>query len=246
MPLPPYWLVMPAAGRGERLGAGIPKQYLALLGRPMLEWSLTPFLSDPGCRGAVVVIAADDLRWRAMRPRLTRPVHEAAGGATRAESVASGLAALHRSGAVDHDWVLVHDAARPCVTASEIDALRAAVGADPLEAGGLLALPLTDTLKRSDAGEGAQRSADTLPRGSLWRALTPQMFRLGALRQALQVAAREGRSPTDEAQAIEWQGTAPRLVPGEATNLKVTTQADIALAEAILATRHPALSGERP
>jgi 2-C-methyl-D-erythritol 4-phosphate cytidylyltransferase len=228
---------MPAAGRGERLGAGLPKQYLTLLGRPMLEWSLAPFLADADCRGVVVAVAAGDMHWSALRPRLSRPVREATGGATRADSVASGLAALRAARAQDDDWVLVHDAARPCVTAAEIDALRAAVVADPRASGGLLAVPLSDTLKRGDAAHGATRSEGTLPRESLWRALTPQMFRLGALEAALVAAAREGRSPTDEAQAVEWQGGAPRLVAGEATNLKVTTQADVTLAEAILASR---------
>ncbi|MFM7708787.1 MAG: 2-C-methyl-D-erythritol 4-phosphate cytidylyltransferase, partial [Gammaproteobacteria bacterium] len=130
------------------------------------------------------------------------------------------------------------------VTPAEIAALRAAVDADPRSAGGLLALPLAATLKRGDAAHGALRSADTLSRESLWRALTPQMFRLGALQRALAAAVRDGRSPTDEAQALEWQGLAPRLVAGEATNLKVTTQADVTLAEAILASR--ALDAPRP
>ena len=241
MPLPPYWLVMPAAGRGERLGAGLPKQYLTLLGRPMLEWSLAPFLADADCRGVVVAVAAGDIHWPDVRARLSRPVREATGGATRADSVASGLAALRTARAGDDDWVLVHDAARPCITPAEIDALRAAVAADPQASGGILAVPLADTLKRGDAAHGALRSEGTLPRESLWRALTPQMFRLGALQQALAAAARDGRNPTDEAQAIEWQGVAPRLVSGEATNLKVTTQADVVLAEAILAARPQAL-----
>jgi len=218
----------------------------------MIEWSLAPFLADAACRGVVVVAATGDIHWSALRARLSRPVREAVGGATRADSVASALAALRGARVGDDDWVLVHDAARPCVTTAEIDALRAAVGADPQAAGGLLALPLADTLKRGDAAHGALRSAGTLSRESLWRALTPQMFRLGALQRALEAAARDGRNPTDEAQALEWQGLAPRLVAGEATNLKVTTQADVTLAEAILAsrvgvgTRAAAVSGVRP
>lgn len=232
----PYWLVMPAAGRGERVGAGLPKQYLPLAGRPMIEWSLAPFIDDPDCRGIVVAVAPDDARWPAVRAGLGHKVHEAAGGATRADSVRAGLEALSAAGAEDPDWVLVHDAARPCVTAEEIAALRTAVlgtGA----AGGLLALPLADTLKRGEAVEGGARSAATVPRESLWRALTPQMARLGALRTALDAASTAGRSPTDEAQSLEWQGKAPRLVPGRATNLKVTTADDARLAEAILRVR---------
>lgn len=234
----PYWLVMPAAGRGERLGAGIPKQYLPLAGRPMVEWSLTPFLGDPECRGLVLALAADDARWPASRARLGRAVHETKGGATRADSVRAGLAALGEAGAADDDWVLVHDAARPCVTAAEIRALRSAVLAADGASCGILALPLADTLKRGDIGaDGAVRSVATLPRESLWRALTPQMARLGALRDALDAAAEAGHSPTDEAQAMEWQGAAPVLVPGASTNLKVTTADDVRLAEAVLAAR---------
>jgi 2-C-methyl-D-erythritol 4-phosphate cytidylyltransferase len=234
----PYWLVMPAAGRGERLGADIPKQYLPLAGRPMVEWSLTPFLGDPECRGLVLALAADDARWPASRARLGRAVHETKGGATRADSVRAGLAALGEAGAADDDWVLVHDAARPCVTAAEIRALRSAVLAAEGASCGILALPLADTLKRGDIGaDGVVRSVATLPRESLWRALTPQMARLGALRDALDAAAEAGHSPTDEAQAMEWQGAAPVLVPGASTNLKVTTADDVRLAEAVLAAR---------
>ena len=204
----------------------------------MLEWALAPFVDDPDCHGIVVAVAAADAHWPRLRARLGRPVREARGGATRSDSVRAGLEALSAAGAAAADWVLVHDAARPCVTAAEIAALRAAVAADADgAAGGLLALPLADTLKRGAAAGGTVRSAATLPRESLWRALTPQMFRLGVLRDALHAAVASGRSPTDEAQAVEWQGRAPRLVAGESTNLKVTTPGDAALAEAILAGR---------
>ncbi len=234
----PYWLVMPAAGRGERVGADIPKQYLPLAGRPMLEWSLAPFIDDPGCRGLTVALAADDAFWPASRARLGRAVREARGGATRADSVRAGLADLMDAGVRDEDWVLVHDAARPCVTAGEINALRTAVLAEPGVSSGILALPLADTLKRGERGMGdTVHSVATLPRESLWRALTPQMARLGTLRAALDAAAAAGRSPTDEAQALEWQGAAPILVPGASTNLKVTTRGDARLAEAMLVAR---------
>jgi 2-C-methyl-D-erythritol 4-phosphate cytidylyltransferase len=238
LPSAPYWLVMPAAGRGERVGGGIPKQYLPLAGRAMIEWSLAPFLEDPQCAGLVLALAADDALWPASRARLGRSVQEARGGATRAASVRAGLAALGEAGAAADDWVLVHDAARPCITAAEIRALRAAVLAADGASCGILALPLADTLKRGDAGpDRAVRSVETLPREALWRALTPQMARLGALRAALDAAAAAGRSPTDEAQAMEWQGAAPMLVPGAATNFKVTTADDMRLAEAVLAAR---------
>jgi 2-C-methyl-D-erythritol 4-phosphate cytidylyltransferase len=155
-------------------------------------------------------------------------VSTVAGGAQRADSVLAGLESMRTD---DDEWVLVHDAARPCVCAAEIDALLEAAGSD--EVGGLLAVPLADTLKREAAG----RVCETPSRDSLWRALTPQMFRLGALRAALQAARDAGRSPTDEAQALEWQGRRPRLVIGSALNLKITTAADLLLATAILSQR---------
>lgn len=234
----PYWLVMPAAGRGERVGAERPKQYLPLAGRTMIEWSLAPFVRDPDCRGIVVALAPGDPFWAASCADLGRPVIEAVGGATRAESVAAGLAALAAAGADDDDWVLVHDAARPCVSVEEIAALRAAVQTTDDALCAILALPLADTLKRGEPrSDGRVHGVVTLPRESLWRALTPQMARLGALRAALAAAAADGRSPTDEAQALEWRGSMPLLVPGASTNLKVTTLSDARLAAAILAAR---------
>jgi 2-C-methyl-D-erythritol 4-phosphate cytidylyltransferase len=140
--------------------------------------------------------------------------------------------ALAAVAGADEDWVLVHDAARPCLTRTDLDLLLAALADDPV--GGLLAAPLSDTLKRTDQ---AGRIADTPARDSLWRALTPQMFRLGILRDALNAATQAGRAPTDESQAIEWHGHAPRLVAGRPDNLKITSPADLALAAAVLAQR---------
>ena len=230
-----YWLVMPAAGRGKRLGADRPKQYLNLLDRSMIEWSLDVFLQDAACRGGVVAVAPEDPDWPQVRSRLARQVIEAPGGAQRSDSVRQALETLRTSGAADEDWVLVHDAARPCVTHGEVQALLQAVaaGAD----GGLLALPLADTLKRTEAAHAVPCAQETVPREALWRALTPQMFRLGPLLMALRACASAQRVPTDEAQAMEWQGLRPRLVTGESTNLKVTTLADLALAESILHRR---------
>lgn len=251
MERPPYWLVMPAAGRGKRLGADIPKQYLTLAGRSMLEWSVQPFLADSRCQGLVVALAAGDAHWPAVRARLARVPIDAVGGEERADSVRAALQQLQASGVAAEEWVLVHDAARPCVSAAEIDALLSAVGsvAEPLTgragtlAGGLLALPVTDTLKRDRSGAGLATSRETVAREGLWRALTPQMFRLGALLSALDAARAAGRRPTDEAQAMEWQGAEPLLVAGEATNIKVTTAQDRALAEGILAARGAAAHG---
>ena len=203
---PRYWLVMPAAGRGKRLGGTVPKQFLTVAGRPLIAWALQPFFDDPRCAGVMLAIAPDDADWLGIRSSLPRPVLETTGGAERADSVRLALQALLARGAQATDWVLVHDAARPCVSNAEIKALVDAVvahvetgsSAGDLRAGGLLAVPLADTLKR-----GRSRSEATVPRDGLWRALTPQMFRLGDLLQALQQAESEGRKPTDEAQAME-------------------------------------------
>lgn len=242
MNLPQYWLVMPAAGRGKRFGAPLPKQYLPLAGRSMLEWSLEIFLTDTACRGAVLALSPGDERWPQVRARLVGSIIEAPGGAERSDSVRQALEALRIHGAGEADWVLVHDAARPCVTRAEVNALLQGVAREssvqpgPLD-GGILALPLADTLKRGVNEAGSTVSAETVPREGLWRALTPQMFRLGALLAALRAAVASNRLPTDEAQAMEWQGAKPRLVTGESTNLKVTTVADLALAEGILQAR---------
>ncbi|MEZ5488160.1 MAG: 2-C-methyl-D-erythritol 4-phosphate cytidylyltransferase [Steroidobacteraceae bacterium] len=230
-----YWLIIPAAGLGQRLGAGLPKQYLEVAGRCLLEWALAPFLADPRCMGVVLSLAADDRWWPGLRARLSRGVLEARGGAERSDSVRQALELL--AGRVaDDPWVLVHDAARPCVSRQEIDALLGAVADHP--DGGLLALPLADTLKRADAVAGNPPVvARTESRKGLWRALTPQAFRLRPLLAALQAAAQAGRVPTDEAEAIEWAGLGrPLLVAGSASNLKVTTPADLALVTRLLTT----------
>ena len=230
-----YWLVIPAAGIGQRLGANLPKQYLEVHGRSLLEWSMSAFASDERCEGLVVSLAPGDPWWPVVRSRLSRPVIEAIGGAERSDSVRLALERL-AARVVDDPWVLVHDAARPCVERAEIDALLAGVGAHP--DGGLLALPLADTLKRQAEGQGPATVDRTEPRAGLWRALTPQVFRLRRLLEALRAAARDGRVPTDEAQAIEWAGLGrPLLVAGAAANVKVTTPADLALVSTILATR---------
>jgi 2-C-methyl-D-erythritol 4-phosphate cytidylyltransferase len=227
-----YRLVMPAAGSGQRFGPDLPKQYVPLLGRTVIEWSLAPFLADERCQGAVVAIASTDDRFGRLAVARDPRVAAVTGGAQRPDSV---LAALESMRAADDEWVLVHDAARPCITREDIDALVDQAGSD--STGGLLAVPLADTLKRETGG----RATETPPRDALWRALTPQMFRLGALRSALRAARAAGRTPTDEAQALEWHGLQPRLVAGSALNLKITTATDLLLASAILSQR-----GERP
>ncbi len=223
-----YWLVMPAAGIGRRFGAQRPKQYAPLCGRTVIEWALAPFLSDARCAGVVVALAAGDPYWSDIAPA---GVMTAAGGAERSHSVRSGLAAL-AARAGEADWVLVHDAARPCLGRADLDRLLGELHTHPV--GGLLATPAADTLKRADRDGCA---CETVDRGGLWRALTPQMFRYGALREALDRAHQAGHGPTDEAQAMEWRGAHPKLVAGSAANLKITSMADLALAAALLESR---------
>ncbi len=216
---------MPAAGVGRRFGTDRPKQYAPLCGRTVIEWALDPFLSDPRCAGAVVALSRNDSYWTAIAPPT---VLVAAGGQERSHSVRNGLTML-RDRATPDDWVLVHDAARPCLPRQDLDRLLEDLGGHPV--GGLLATPAADTLKRADGSRQVQQTVD---RAGLWRALTPQMFRYGRLCEALDRAHAAGRSPTDEAQAIEWLGDAPRLVEGAAANLKITSAADLAIAAALL------------
>ena len=223
-----YWGVLPAAGTGRRFGGTLPKQYAPLVGRTVIEWSLQPLLTDVRCLGVAVALASDD-QWfggLSVASHHGSRLISTAGGAERCESVLAGLLALP---AAEADWVLVHDAARPCLTGAELDALLARVEGHAV--GGLLALPLADTLKQADA---AGQIVATLPRQSLWRAQTPQMFRHGVLVNALRQALARGERPTDEAQAIEALGHSPLLVEGRSTNLKVTNAADLALAQALL------------
>jgi 2-C-methyl-D-erythritol 4-phosphate cytidylyltransferase len=225
-----YWLVVPAAGGGRRFGGGVPKQYLPLAGRSLVEWSVAPFLGDQRCRAIVVAISPED-RWFEHLPLARHPrVTTVSGGKERGDSVRLALQGLP---AADGDWVLVHDAARPCVSAAEIDALLAGVAAD--DVGALLAVPVADTLKRCEQG----RASSTEDRTALWRAMTPQMFRVGVLRSALAQASSAGRLPTDESQAVEWLGHQPRLVRGSVRNIKVTEPGDLALAEFMLGQGSP-------
>jgi 2-C-methyl-D-erythritol 4-phosphate cytidylyltransferase / 2-C-methyl-D-erythritol 2,4-cyclodiphosphate synthase len=236
-----YWLVMPAAGAGRRFGGDTPKQYARLLGRSVIEWALAPFLADPRCAHAVVVIADGDRSWPGIAARLSSDrVSAAAGGVERSESVRRGLAALGQRARAD-DWVLVHDAARPCLDPNDLERLIAAACGH--RSGGLLAARAADTLKEAPPGEAAPAAAHTLDRSRLWRALTPQMFRFGALCAALDAAHAAGRFPSDEAQALEWQGERPLLIEAAAGNLKLTTGEDLELAAAVLGAR-AARSGE--
>ena len=220
-----YFALIPAAGVGARMAAGGPKQYLALGGKPMLRYALDAFLGSALVAHTYVVVSADDGRIDALLPAAGVTVLRC-GGATRMETVLNALRALEGIIGAD-DWVLVHDAARPGLTPALIDKLIAGVGADPV--GGLLALPVVDTVKRAAPGALA-----TVARDGLWLAQTPQMFRYRLLSEALG-AAPDANAITDDASAVEALGLAPKLVEGHPRNLKVTLPADIAIAEMYLA-----------
>jgi 2-C-methyl-D-erythritol 4-phosphate cytidylyltransferase len=222
------WCVVPAAGRGTRVGGDCPKQYLPLSGRPLIEHTLQRLAAHPRIAGLMVVLGAGDVRWPGTSTLDGTPVRTAIGGAERCDSVLAGLDALPAS-VGEGDFVLVHDAARPCVRLADIERLIERAGAAE---GGLLGAPLRDTLKHADDAGHSER---TEPRDRRWRAFTPQMFRRGALAAALRDAARRGVQVSDEAMAMELSGHAPLLVEGAEDNIKVTTAADFALAEFLLA-----------
>ncbi|MCB5191808.1 2-C-methyl-D-erythritol 4-phosphate cytidylyltransferase [Methylobacillus arboreus] len=221
-----FHVLIPAAGTGSRMGSELPKQYLPLLGKPLVHHALSLFAAASRISAVHVVISPDDDLWAQYSVDFGAKVFvHWLGGATRAATVLNGLEAI--AGQVEpDDWILVHDAARPGLSHAMLERLLDALQDDAV--GGLLAIPLADTLKRADA---AQRVASTEPRDGLWQAQTPQMFRYQLLKQALQ---QSGGAPTDEAQAVEALGFSPKLVPGELRNLKITYPQDLQLAQAIL------------
>ena len=220
-----FHALIPAAGFGSRMESQLPKQYLPLLGRPILHWALEVFLNHSRIDSVILVLSPEDDLWAKnalQHPKLTVLN---CGGETRAESVLNGL---HASEDIaSEDWILVHDAARPGLTAGMLNHLLDELADDSV--GGLLAIPVADTLKRAD---NAGRVANTEPRENLWRAQTPQMFPYALLKEALIKAS---EAPTDEAQAVEALGHKPKLVTGQLRNMKVTYAQDLALLEAIIA-----------
>ncbi len=224
--------VVPAAGRGERFetpAAGrSPKQYAELCGATVIEWSLRALLAEPRIEKVVVVLAADDGRWSELAVSSNPKLLTAIGGAGRQDSVMNGLKRLGTLAAPD-DWVLVHDAARPCLDRDDVRSLIEAL--DAAGCGAVLAAPVVDTVKRERDG----LVGETVDRAGLWRALTPQVFGLAALERALEEAVRLGIQVTDEAQAMERLGFRARLVPGSPFNIKVTRTADLAAAGANIA-----------
>ena len=229
---PRYFALIPAAGVGARMGATSPKQYLKIGGKPMLRHTLDAFLSSELIAHTFVVVSPDDPYIDTVAPNHGVTILRC-GGASRMESVRNGLAVLANT-LSGPDWVLVHDAARPGLTAELIEKLITGTGDHP--AGGLLALPVVDTVKRGIDGE----ACGTVPRNGLWLAQTPQMFRYELLRDAL-AAVSDPNSITDDASAVESLGLSPKLVEGHPRNLKVTLPDDIRIAEMYLAVSHPEL-----
>jgi 2-C-methyl-D-erythritol 4-phosphate cytidylyltransferase / 2-C-methyl-D-erythritol 2,4-cyclodiphosphate synthase len=227
------WAIVPAAGRGTRFASTAgspPKQYAPLLGSVVLQWSLRALLAEPRVHAVVVAVAPDDTHWAGIAAALNHPkLQTTTGGASRQETVTNGLDFLSERAAAD-DWVLVHDAARPCLNSTDLGALLDAVGAGDTagavnSVGAVLAVPIVDTVKRELAEHVA-----TVDRRGLWRALTPQVFAFAVLRHALKEAALAGVAVTDEAQAVERMGLQPALVQGSPFNVKVTSAADLDLA----------------
>lgn len=227
-----YFAIVPAAGSGSRMGQSTPKQYSPLLGKPLIWHTLSTLCDHPSIAQVYVVLSPSDtiwasFDWSAFNGRLT-PLY--CGGEQRADSVRNALRVLHgpQHHVREDDWVMVHDAARACLSTDHLNALIQQLGHD--DVGGLLAVPVADTVKRADSH---QRCAETVPRDGLWQAQTPQMFRYAVLRGALDRA----RNVTDEASAVEAVGLQPKLVAADMTNLKVTWPLDLHMAELILRDR---------
>jgi len=222
------WAIVPAAGSGARMMAEIPKQYLKIYDKTILEHTLLALLNSVELDGVVVCLADGDQAFQQLKVSKHKKIKTTVGGKTRALSVLNGLKYLESELAHD-DWILVHDAARPCIKLGMVDKMIHQLESDPV--GGILAILTTDTLKR------ASRSgmvAETIDRGDVWHAQTPQMFRHKVLLDSIHGALLEDVQITDESSALEWAGYTPKLIQGDATNLKVTTPEDLTMAEFLL------------
>jgi 2-C-methyl-D-erythritol 4-phosphate cytidylyltransferase len=229
------WVIIPAAGIGQRMGGSRPKQYLELLNRPVLSHALFRLAQLPDVRSVTVALHQQDHYWPGIDKPENLKLHTVAGGNERCHSVYNAILSLAGQ-AQDSDWVLVHDAARPCVRVADIVKLLQALQDNPV--GGLLALPLTDTVKKAGADGSVEA---TLQRDTLWRAQTPQIFRYALLKSALEQSLANALLVTDEAQAVEFAGHRPRLVAGSADNIKITAPGDLRLAELYLRMQAEAL-----
>lgn len=224
---PAYWIVVPAAGIGARMGAGCPKQYLPLVGKTVIEHTLERLLALPNIAGIYLVLGADDNYWNDLSLAQNNRIHRVSGGAERCDSVLNALEQLCNN-ACTNDWVLVHDAARPCIHVQSVLHLIEQVKNHPV--GGILGVPVSDTLKQVNNSI----VDSTVDRRLLWQAQTPQMFRLGLLRNCLQRGLREGKLITDESSALESYGHQPLMVQGRSDNIKITRPEDLAIAAMLL------------
>ena len=229
---PSIWAVIPAAGIGQRMRSDIPKQYLPLAGSTVIENTIHRLLAASQVKGLSISLRHDDQYWDGVNIESSKPVIRAEGGAERCDSVLNAMEALadYDDFNIDNDWVLVHDAVRPCVRLDDLD--RLIEQATSNESGGLLALPVRDTMKRASESQSVQVTVD---REGLWHALTPQLFPYRALWEALIKAMEEGVTVTDESSAMEHAGYAPKLVEGHEDNIKITRPNDLRLAELFIA-----------
>ena len=238
------WAVIPAGGRGLRFGSLVPKQYITVAGRPLLDHVLAAFLKPRVFKAVVVPVPTDDYRFNELASSDDNRVHAIMGGAERADSVRAGLDWIHEQGAGEDDWVFVHDAARPLITQIELQGLLELLDLSSCP-GVVLGVPAADTLKRVDqispcSEESNSCIAETVNRAGLWHAMTPQVFRLGELSHALLSAKQKGFMVTDESQAMEAIGRPPWLIRGRRTNVKLTYPEDLELIEALLSAREEA------
>ena len=221
------WGIIPAAGSGSRMNSEIPKQYLTIDGRTVLDHSISRLLASPQVSGVCVALSADDSRWPSSDYAADPKVITVVGGTERHHSVRNALKRLDALNVGDA-WVLVHDAARPCLSQDDLSSL---IDQVQDKSGGLLACPVVDTLKKSDVTGSV---LETVDRQVLWRAMTPQMFRLQALKKAIDQAEKKGLLITDDAGAMELFGVKPKLIEGSAQNIKITRPEDLWMAEMIL------------
>ncbi|VAW53763.1 2-C-methyl-D-erythritol 4-phosphate cytidylyltransferase [hydrothermal vent metagenome] len=228
------WAIVPAAGIGKRMQSTIPKQYLLLNERTVLECTINTLLQNKNIKGLAIALQADDVYWADVKIDSNKPVLKTAGGNERADSVLNAIEELfgYKEFNAEADWVMVHDAVRPCLRQQDIDKLVNEVGQDGN--GGLLALSVRDTMKRQKAGGSSSIVEETVERENLWHALTPQYFPAISLKTALQKAQQEHLTITDESSAMELAGFSPKLVQGHEDNIKITQPDDLRLASLYL------------
>ncbi len=227
-----YWAIIPAAGTSQRMGAETPKQYLPLADTTVIEASLSNFLFHPKIEGVIVVLHANDQYWDTLALMSNKKIHTVLGGESRTESVYNAIRYLEDTQVENDYFLLVHDAARPCLRKTDLDLLIQQLGQD--DVGGILASPVSDTLKIIEQQEEANYIIrKTLDRENVWRAFTPQMFRLSTLKKALAHCKKKNISVTDEASAVEALGLQVKSVAGQSDNIKITNPEDLVLASAI-------------